>query len=96
MGVSWMAGSLARMARVLGQCSKVELPAERDQGLGTGIRQRTNRPLEHARGGLLKGGLDIRYLSRHEAHAPGDGSASGESAGGRQALGGSAGLSFMR
>jgi hypothetical protein len=86
------------MARVLGQSSKVELPAERDQGLGTGIRQRTHRPLEHARGrgGLLKGGLDIRYHARQEAHGPGNGSAGGGNAGWRQALGGSAGLSFMR
>ena len=43
-----------------------ELPAERDQGLGTWIRERTDRPLEQARGrdGLLEGGLDFRSDSR--------------------------------
>jgi len=58
------------MARVLGQSPNAELPAERDQGLGTWIRQRTNRPLEHARGGLLQGGLDIRYPARHGGSRP--------------------------
>ena len=86
------------MARVLGQSPSGELPAERDQGLGTWLQQRTDRPLEHARGrdGLLEGGLDFRYPSRLLAHGPGNDSAGGRSRAWRQALGGSEGLSFMR
>jgi len=44
----------------------VELPAELVQSLGAWILERTNRPLETARGlgGPLKGGLGIRCHSR--------------------------------
>ncbi len=76
----------------------MELPAERDQGLGAWIQECTDRPLEHARGrsGLLKGGLDFRYLSRHVLSGRGNDSAGGCRGGWRQALGGSPGLSFIR
>ena len=86
------------MARVLGQSPSGELPAQRDQGLGTWIQQRTDRPLKHAcgRDGLLEGGLDFHYPSRLLAHGPGNDSAGSHSRARRQALGGSEGLSFMR
>ena len=77
----------------------MELPAERDQGLGAWIRQRIDRLLEQARGrgGLLEGGLDIRFYSRQGGLRPGNDCAiGGGSVVWRQALGGSVGLSFMR
>ncbi len=75
-----------------------ELPVERDQGLVTGIRQRTDRPLQQpaGNGGPLEGGLDIRSHARHKTHGPGNASADNWSGVWRQALGGSGGLSFMR
>jgi hypothetical protein len=57
------------MTRVHGQNSCRELPAAGDQGLGTWIRNEPiGRTSDPGRGGLLVGGLDFRYHSRHEAH----------------------------
>jgi hypothetical protein len=73
-----------------------ELPAAGDQGLGTWLRQRTDRPHEwHS--GLLVGGLDFRYRSRRlRLTSPVNDFTNGRSASQCQALGGSVGLSFMR
>jgi hypothetical protein len=76
---------------------KGELPVQRDQGLGTSIRQRTDWPLEppQAMRGL-EGGLDFLYHSRLLAHELANNSASNAYAKRRQALDGSVGLSFIR
>ena len=93
-----MAEALPGWPECSGKAPKVELPAERDQGLGAWIRRRTDRPLKHARGrgGLLKGGLDIRYHSRHGGSRAGERLRRRLERWLRQALGGSEGLSFMR
>ena len=53
-------------------------------------------PAAHRRGGLLVGGLDCRYHSRHWAQEPDNDCRNGGSVSRRQALAGSVGLSFMR
>jgi hypothetical protein len=47
---------------MLGRSPKVELPAERDQGLGTCIRERTTgRSTAGGRYGLVEGELDFHF-----------------------------------
>ena len=61
---AWDCRGRDRMARLPWQSSgRVKLPAELVQSLWAWILERTNRPLETARGvrGPLKGGLGIRY-----------------------------------
>jgi len=85
--------------RVPGQkLLNVELPAKGTRVWGASIRERTDRPLKHARGrgGLLKGGLDIRYHVRHGGSPAGERLRRRRERAWRQALGGSEGLSFMR
>ena len=85
------------MARVLGLSCPKELPAERDQGLGAWIQERTDRPLEPSvdvwdgsRVGWTSG------ISRDTCSQAGNDSAGGCRGAWRQALDGSEGLSFMR
>ena len=75
----------------------MELPAERDQGLGAGIGEGIDRPLEQAaRAGGSRVGWTSGTTCDRETHGLRNGSAGGWRVSRRQALGGSAGLSFIR
>ena len=93
-----MALSRARMARVLGQSSKMELPAIRDQGLRAWIHKRTYRPLEPPADEA--DGPRVGWTSRvsHDTGLtrPANGPTGGWERQPRQALGESEGLSFIR
>jgi hypothetical protein len=98
-GYIWMAGSLARMARVLGRSCPMELAGrtEQDQGLGAWIQERTDRPLvpsvdvaDGSRAGWTSG------IPRDTCSRAGNDSAGGCRGAWRQALGGSEALSFIR
>src|SRR6266567_8166264 len=73
IGASWMAGSLPRMARMLGQSPEGGAAGRTGPGPG-GLDSSTQGSAARAvrgRGGRLKGGLDFRYYSRR-GHAGGE------------------------
>jgi hypothetical protein len=77
----------------------IEPPATRDQGLvACLVNELIGRTKSPRARGLLVGGLDFRYCSRHQLSRRRNGFAGSGGAGRRQALGGSEGvsLSFMR
>ena len=86
------------MTRVHGQNLCRELPAAGDQGLGTWIRQRTDRPHEQPAGAAGCLWVGWTSVTTHDTKLTDWGNDSSNSRGAmqRQALGGSGGLSFMR